>query len=218
MNNTNKPTDAAALAGQLACPSGTDGIKTGVQMQTVNRNMIRETIDRISLKEADTILEIGPGNASHIDLLLQRAKGIRYFGADTSATMIAEAQKHAAEQVVSFHLTDGLSLPFDNIFFNSIFSINTLYFWKDPIGYAREVHRVLKPEGRFHLTFAEKSSIHHLPFTSYGFRLYDTEEAVQLLTKAGFKIRNVDTCSEEIVSNGGDLLQRQFTIITASAK
>lgn len=221
MSNANKPLDAASLAAQLACPSGVDGINTGVQMQAVNRNMIRKTIDRIQPNKGAAILEIGPGNAAHIDLLLQQAQGLRYFGADTSATMVGEAAKNNlsinGDQYVSFQVTDGVSLPFEDKVFDCAFTVNTLYFWKDPLAYTLEIRRVLKPAGRFYLTFAERASIMHLAFTAYGFRLYDTNEAVQLLKKAGFNIICTDTCTEEVLSNGGETVQRVFSIVTAAA-
>jgi len=220
MNSKKQPVDLEAMASQLACPAGNDGIKTGAQMQTVNSNMIRETIKSMHVSDGAIILEIGPGNAAHIDQIFRNAPLACYYGADTSATMIEAAQQInqglAAQHAVSFHLTDGLTLPFDDIMFDNIFTVNTLYFWKAPLAYASEIHRVLKPDGSFHLAFAEKSFMKQLPFTAYGFRLYDTADAIQLLQQASFQVQNIQSLSEEVVSNSGDTVQRAFTIISTS--
>jgi len=220
MNSKKQPVDLEIMASQLACPSGDDGIKTGAHMQTVNGYMIRETIKSMQMADGATILEIGPGNAAHIDQIFHDAPSARYYGTDTSATMVEAAQQInqglAAQHAISFHLTNGLTLPFNDLMFDNIFTVNTLYFWKEPLAYASEIHRVLKPDGSFHLAFAEKSFMKQLPFTAYGFRLYDTADAIQLLQQASFQVQNIQSLSEEVLSHSGDTVRRAFTIINAS--
>jgi hypothetical protein len=75
-----KEDDLKILAQQLSCPEGDYGIQTGVSMNTTNSNMILSTIADISPQNDDKILEIGPGNASHLAEVLNKAVNLSYTG------------------------------------------------------------------------------------------------------------------------------------------
>ena len=208
------------IAGQLGKPDGDNGIKVAERMAENNAGMTGRTIQTMNVREQNVILEIGHGNASHVGLLFKGATDIRYFGVDISQTMIEEAERMNADLVKSgnatFQLSDGENLPFADETFDKIFTVNTLYFWGDPISYGAEIYRVLKPEGIFVLTIADKSFMEKLPFTQYGFWLYDREAAEALLTDAGFGIVRV---TEELdITTGilGQAVEREILIITAS--
>lgn len=211
--------NAAALAAQLACPSGNDAIQTGQQMQQTNGNMISHTIRSMNITTGDTILEIGPGNGAHVAELLNKADHIAYKGIDTSESMVQQAKALSFPNIhnntVSFDLTNGRTLDFPNEHFDHIFSINTLYFWTMPHDFCREVLRVMKGNGSFTLSFVDKSSMMQLPFAQYGFRLYDTGEALSLLAAAGFRIHHHSRHTEKTTSNSGAVVSRDFHIIAA---
>src|SRR5690606_9635685 len=106
---------------------------------------------------------------------------------------------------VNFLLTDGLALPFADMSFDRIVTVNTLYFWENPLAYACEIHRVLKSDGGvFCLAFVEGEFMKNLPFASYGFELYDRKMAENLLENAGFTIKGSVTETETIRSNTGE--------------
>jgi ubiquinone/menaquinone biosynthesis C-methylase UbiE len=203
------------LAKQLSKPDGENGILTGERMNLSNGNMILRTIDLLQVSEGQNILEVGPGNGAHVQDLCSKANNLHYFGIDISQTMIREAQKRNPQPHIHFQLSDGITVPFTDHYFDRVFSVNTLYFWEDPIGYAKELYRVLKPGGKLCLAFAPKAFMQHLPFTSYGFRLYETEEAGQLLEQAGFIVTGVSEETDQTRSVTGDVVERPIVIMSA---
>ncbi|MBB5636953.1 ubiquinone/menaquinone biosynthesis C-methylase UbiE [Pedobacter cryoconitis] len=214
----NKP-DFKEIAGQLGCPSGDKGLRTAESMAINNGNMITLTISELNLKPNDVVLEIGPGNGSHVIQLLKDIKYLLYYGVDISSLMISEAVKLNESFVTSgradFSLSDGEKLNFAADFFTRIFTVNTLYFWRNPKAYAAEILRVLKPGGLFSLTFGSREFMEKLPFTQYDFQLYSQQEAEELLLSSGFKIRSVNLQTEKVRSNAGMDVERDIIIINA---
>jgi SAM-dependent methyltransferase len=216
--NPDKP-DFREIAGQLGRPSGEKGIKTAQTMAVNNSNMIALTISALNLKPSDVVLEIGPGSGAHVVPLLNDIKYLLYYGVDISPLMISEAIKLNAASVASeradFSLSDGEKLNFAADFFTKIFTVNTLYFWKNPKAYATEILRVLKPGGVFSLAFGSREFMEKLPFTSYNFQLYSQQEAEELLLSSGFKIKSVDLHTEKVSSNAGMEVERDIIIVNA---
>lgn len=209
------------IASQLGCPDGEMGIKTAEKMAVNNAYMTESSIDFLELEDNDVVLEIGPGNASHLNDLFSKAKGLKYVGLDISKTMLDEAQKinegFVKKEVASFAETDGLKIAFPDNFFNKVFTVNTIYFWNDPDAYLKEIRRAMKSGGLFCLTFADKDFMQKLPFTSYGFTLYDENTVKQLLLNAGFNIIYTETQLENITSNMGTTVERRFYNMIAEA-
>jgi len=208
------------VARQLSNPDGETGIKTGERMNLSNAHMIGRGIESLNIKENEFVLEIGPGNGSHVNDILLIAGGINYSGVDISETMIAEAEKlnqnFIEDGTVSFSLSDGNSLPFSEKSFDKIVTVNTVYFWQNPVAYGQEVLRVLKTGGIFSLVFSDKSFMQQLPFTKFGFQLYDKYTAVELLENSGFTVIDTVEEMETTQSNLGEAVQRPIVIILAT--
>jgi SAM-dependent methyltransferase len=215
--------DFKQIAEQLRHPTGQDGIATAERMSVNNGGMIKKCIDHLKVKDNDQVLEIGPGGGLHVPYLLEKATHIIYTGADISDTMVALAKEQngtfVANGVASFvqvEIKDNCAvLPFAGNNFDDIFTVNTLYFWDDALAQAKEICRVLKPEGTLALCFATEAFMSALPFTQYGFNLYTVEKAQTLLEAAGFKIKDVITEKENVMAPGGELLEREFIVMLA---
>ena len=209
------------IAKQLSCPEGEHGIKTGEMMHASNIGMTTSAIEALDLKSDENVLEIGHANGGHIAQLLSKAENLTYYGADTSETMITEAEKINQDFIdkgtVHFELTDGARLPFESNQFDKIFTVNTLYFWSNPSEYLNEIKRILKPNGIFALCFADKTFMQNLPFISYGFTLYEVEKVTQLLEEAGFTIKNTAKKLEQVQSKTNEKIEREYYIVTATA-
>jgi len=211
-----------AIASQLSCPTGEGGLRTAENMALHNDHMIGTTIAGLQLQTGNSVLEIGPGSGTHVNRLFDKAENLSYSAVDISELMISEAMKNNTALVkngqAGFFLSDGDTLDFENNIFDKIFTVNTLYFWNDPVGYAGEIFKVLKPGGAFCLCFAPKEFMVKLPFTGYVFKLYTLEEAQVVLITAGFDIVSVGKHNEVVRSNAGDEIKRDFIVITAGKK
>lgn len=222
MEHQHSEEDLKNIAKQLSCPEGEHGIKTGEMMHASNLGMTSSAIDALNLQNHDIVLEIGQGNGGHIAQLLSKAENLKYYGADISETIIVEAEKinqdFVDKGIVHFELTDGATLPFENNQFDKIFTVNTIYFWSNPNRYLNEIKRTLKPNGILALCFADKNFMQNLPFTAYGFTLYEVEKVQELLASAGFQIKNTLKKLEQVQSKTGEQVEREYYVVVASTK
>ncbi len=208
-----------AFAAQLSHPEGEMGIEVAQGMSLNNADMISKTIQSLQLIRGQQVLELGHGNGFHIPDLLTRAQGLHYTGLEISRLMHAEAQKLAqvaiGEGKADFHLYTGDVLPFGDGLFDQIMTVNTLYFWKEPLTTLREIHRVLKPGGRVYITYGQEAFMAPLPFTQYGFQLYDTSKLRTLLNQVTWKSIRFEDHRDRIELGPDDFLDREFTIAIA---
>ncbi|WP_316802415.1 class I SAM-dependent methyltransferase [Pedobacter nototheniae] len=222
MENKHSEDDLKEVAAQLSCPKGEKGLKTAAMMNVSNIGMTKSAISAMVLQNGNQVLEIGPGNASHLEYLLQQAHNVGYTGADISALMIEEASKINAgfieNKKAKFVLTETEVLPFVSAGFDQVFTVNTIYFWKNPEQFLNEINRILKPKGIFTVCFADQTFMETLPFTSYGFQLYSDHSAAALLKKANFSIEKVASFTENISNNIGQSVIRKYYVIRAIKK
>lgn len=218
-NNDFSNKDPRAIASQLSHPQGEDGMKVAGNMHVNNGGMIQRCIDLLDCRDQEVILEIGHGNGGYVPYLLSRAAGLQYYGVDISETMVQAAREMnsglVAEGIAQFTLGNGLELPYADQFFDKVYTVNTLYFWEDPQVQLREIHRVLKPGGRFGIGIRSKVFMEQLPFTQYGFKLYDAAAAIAQLEIAGFRICETVEEKEESMSIMGMVLEKDRIIIVA---
>ncbi|MBW7673976.1 class I SAM-dependent methyltransferase [Chryseobacterium chendengshani] len=209
--------DLKILAQNLANPQGEKGIEIGKMMNENNIGMTMESIHALLIEDNEQILEIGHGNAGHLKSLLNKAKNLHYMGIDISEMMHNEAKKLNSEFTdrADFVLYEGNKLPFKNEAFDKIFTVNTVYFWKNPLEYLNEIYRLLKDNGTFVLTFGQRHFMEKLPFTKYNFKLYNNDEMEELISKSHFKRMKISEKEEEIKSKSGDeIIKRIYTVLT----
>ncbi|MDR6465135.1 class I SAM-dependent methyltransferase [Chryseobacterium sediminis] len=205
------------LAQNLANPQGEKGIEIGEMMNATNIGMTLESIKTLVIDDGQHILEIGHGNAGHLKSIMSLAKNLRYTGIDISETMHNEARKlnKEFENQADFILYEGKKLPFQDGTFNKIFTVNTVYFWENPVEFLNEIYRVLKDDGTFVLTFGQRDFMEKLPFTEYDFTLYNNNEMEELISKSHFKRMKTSEKEEQIKSKtGNETIQRIYTILT----
>ena len=97
------------------------------------------------------MLEIGPG-PGYVGLeLVKRLPGASLTGCEISAAMLRVAEKNAVEYRIParYVLGDAMEMPFPDNSFDSVISNGSMHEWKNPVRVFNEIHRVLRPGGRF---------------------------------------------------------------------
>lgn len=206
-----------ALAEQLRFPQGSKGIQVSDMMHESNANMIRKTIESLHVAHKDEVFELGHGNAGHLHYLFEIEKSAMYYGLEISELMHAESKQinksFVDKNQAFFFLYDGAEMPFGDDYFDKGYTVNTLYFWNEPLKVLMEIYRVMKPSGVFSIAFAQQKSMELLPFTKFGFELYDTERAEKLIKQTPFEIVQIENHVEILKARTGTI-QREFTIIS----
>ena len=205
------------IASQLNNPNGVKGIEISNMMSETNAVMTSSTIDSLQISNNDSILELGPGNGSHLSQILNKSLAVKYVGLEISELMQKEAMKinqnYIDHHQATFCLYNGNTIPFANDTFDKVMTVNTIYFWQNPNEFIKEIYRVTKPNGIVSITFAEENFMKKLPFTKFGFQLYTIDKIEKLIHTTHFKIINVLSKKELIKNNLGEFINRDFVIV-----
>jgi coenzyme F420 hydrogenase subunit beta len=141
-----------------------------------------------------------------------RLPRIELVNAEVSPRLIAKARARYPEE--NFIETDLLSLPFADSEFDFILSLETLEHAPDPLGFLRELARVLKPGGRLVLSCPPAAAelplwIYELLLPNHGegpHRFPSTREVKGLLHAAGLELKRHE--STLFIPAGPRLLRR----------
>jgi ubiquinone/menaquinone biosynthesis C-methylase UbiE len=101
-------------------------------------------------------LKVGPG-PGYLGLeWLKKTSGTNLRGVDISSAMIEIAQRNAVayqlEDRVQYVQGSGDRVPYDNDYFDAVFTNGSLHEWANPIKTLEEVWRLLKVGGRFFIS------------------------------------------------------------------
>jgi ubiquinone/menaquinone biosynthesis C-methylase UbiE len=218
LDNGMSKSELKELAKQLGNPAGEYGTQIGMMMNETNVSMIRKTFEFVAPQNKDAILELGHGNAHHLKELYGLATNLSYVGLDISKLMKKEAEAYCVENGLqatsSFQLYDGVTIPLESNSFDKIFTVNTLYFWTDPMKLMGELYRVLKPNGLLCITFVHEETMNKMPFTEYGFTKYDDMKFRKLLVDCAFRTVELNLHSEFIKSKFFGQIERKFFVAT----
>lgn len=180
------------MAAQLAEPRGVWGRVTGALMNVVNADINRQAVQLLALNQTDQVLEIGFGGGTTLPALLRYAGAGRVAGIELSETMLVQARASHAQALSTGHLElvagDAATLPWGDGSFDRVLTVNTLYFWENPLAVFADVRRVLKRGGRFVLAYRPKTVMDRLPVSAYGFRVYSDDTVLALLHNAGLEV------------------------------
>ena len=102
-----------------------------------------------------------------------------------------------------------MNLPYEDGVFTKVLSVNTVYFWEEPAWLLAEMCRVLTAGGRVCLSFCEKDFMKTLPFTKYGFALYDAADIVALTQELPLHTVAVQHLHDMAVAGGSARLVRR---------
>ncbi|CAL9394375.1 2-methoxy-6-polyprenyl-1,4-benzoquinol methylase, mitochondrial [Streptomyces sp. enrichment culture] len=127
-----------------------------MQRHIRDNGWLQEKIDDILAVGIDSgeVLELGcgPGYLG-LEWINQATGSARLVGLDISPAMLRRASANAAEYGVrdrcAYQCGTVLELPFEDDRFDHAVSASSLHEWADPVAALAEMHRVLRPGGRY---------------------------------------------------------------------
>ncbi len=158
----------------------------------------------LSLKENDHALEIGFGPGTLIKKAVESLNNGMIEGVDLSESMFATAQKknkkHINNGKVKIQLGDIEAAPFEDNRFDKIFSVNTIYFWKNPNTIISKICRILKPGGKLVIGFHDKREMEKMSLDTDVFQYYSTNDIRELLSMHGLNdIKKINCLRKKIL-------------------
>ncbi len=120
-----------------------------VETRRYDAEPVIHSVAKFTLHGGKRLLEIGVGaGADHVQWA--RA-GADCYGVDLTDAAIDTTRAHLALHDLSSNLQrcDAESLPFDDGFFDLVYSWGVIHHSEHPNEIVSEIHRVLRPEGRF---------------------------------------------------------------------
>lgn len=111
----------------------------------------RETLARIPLEGADTLLDVGCGTGFLLDRLATQAPSAHLYGTDLSVGMLKRARERLGERGLLVQ-AEAERLPFAGASADRVLSVSAFHFFPDPVESASELYRVLRRGGVLVLT------------------------------------------------------------------
>ena len=177
-------------ANQLRHPRGFFGRRVARRMNAVNLEIYELALATLAVEPHHALLDIGFGGGPAFRRLCDLVPQGHIAGVDSSKTMLAFAAKSFADLVaagrLSLHPGTFQRLPFQANRFDTIFTVNTIYFWQDPATVLGEIRRVLKPGGTLVIGFRTPDIAQQARWQSHGFTYRSQDDVRALCTDAGF--------------------------------
>jgi len=204
------------IASQLSCPNGEVGVDVGNKMNELNQFIIHKTIEKLSVKKAESIVEIGPGNGS-LSVPLLDALGVDgyYLGIEMSEIMATELHrtlesKQCEVEVVCANCLD-VNIEAESV--DGVIGVNVLYFIEDLVPFFKHIINWMKSDGRAVFGIRSDKALKNIPFTQYGFNIRSTNEIKSLMKKAGFGSIKSFVFEEGMTSFGDTMIPVDSVII-----
>lgn len=177
------------ISKQFGKPSGIGGQISTFLMNCLNRKLYHSIIQNLKIDKRDTILDIGFGNGFLLKKVAEQNPN-KVLGIEISKDMLWVAGKRNAVFIQNgkVELTESnvMNLPFADSSIDKIYTVNTIYFWKDCSKGFSEIFRVLKSDGLFLNAVYTKKWLDKLPITRYGFVKFTATELKELIERNGF--------------------------------
>lgn len=171
---------------QYQTPKGMIGTYIGEKMVRQHKTETNWSLELMNIKQGDRVLELGCGAGYAIKLIFKKDLAEEIVGLDISPTIIRSARRRNKKAInakkVKLVQADFKNLPFLNENFNTVLSIQTIYFWTDITATLSEIYRILKPKGNIILAFSDGKEEE----TWEGIRSITENKLIPSMKNAGF--------------------------------
>ncbi len=164
----------------------------GRGMEKSHWEITRQMIDLMKVDSHDNIVDLGCGVGWATRVLAQKAPSGLVLGIDLSDRMILEARSgYRNPPNALFLVADASRIPCEEGLFNSLLSVESIYYYPDLEGAFAEVFRILRPGGKaFFLVNYYKGNVYGHRWAKYidiPVHLLGAEDYIALLATAGFR-------------------------------
>ena len=133
------------------CPAGDTGRDMILRMNREHGPLRAWGFAHIQI--GHSVLDVGCGGGAALAELAERFPEAKLAGCDVSPLAVETAsalnESHVKSGWMTFHLCGVPDLPFADGAFDTVFSVESLYFWPDALAGLKEIRRVLAPGGAF---------------------------------------------------------------------
>lgn len=174
---------------QFSNPVGIGGTIAAKTMNIINKEHYRAVKKYVCKNNGARVLDIGFGNG-HMIKLLSGYAGVKLYGIDISPDMLEKAQALNADGVslnrIMLSQASVTDLPYNDGWFDTVYTINTVYFWGEYEKAFAEILRVLKSGGNFICTFYSNEFLDKLPPAKDGFVKFTPQQLRAMARENGF--------------------------------
>ncbi|MEO0758632.1 MAG: class I SAM-dependent methyltransferase [Cyanobacteria bacterium J06648_16] len=167
-----------------------DSPLTTVFYQAVHTRLI----ESITLPPHANVLDLGCGTGKLLRRLLKERPDLTATGIDFSAEMLTQAQRQNPDpERLTYVQGRTEALPLPDAQFDAAFCTISFLHYPDPVAVLRDVRRVLKPGGQFHLADYIPSRLSAqdtltIPILAGDIRFYSPQARAKLAQQAGLVI------------------------------
>jgi SAM-dependent methyltransferase len=157
-------------------------------------------LEKMRLGATDSILDVGCGSGWLCRRLAGRVPEGRVVGLDISDEMIRLARRTSQDHDNILYIAGEASeIPWEPNFFQHAISVESAYYWPNPVAGVKELHRVLRPRGTAWILinyYRDNPYCHQWgPLLAIPTHLLSAAEWAELFRAAGFE----QICHERVV-------------------
>ena len=120
----------------------------GESMEHDHWPIAKPTLGLMQIEPTDNILDVGCGAGWLSRILAKRVPEGRIVGMDISDEMIHRARRASVDYAnLVFVVGEVNEIPWEANFFTRVISVESSYYWPEPLKGLREIHRVLAQSG-----------------------------------------------------------------------
>ncbi len=139
--------------GNPAKPTGSAGAEMLERMSESHKSVTEWAFSHLNINGSENVLDIGCGGGAALKKMSSVINTGHLVGADYSPVSVELSKKNNCDDINSGKIeiiqASVESLPFQDNSFNVIYTVESFYFWSNPLENLKEVRRVLADNGVF---------------------------------------------------------------------